>query len=101
MREVFITLSLQDLARKTTFFEGYSWFKFNNIGLARVMSSKFYASVASTKTKSQKVLGTTSFVEVTGEKLVGGLFAPPTSFGIGLRSLSLFSTNTVYNSDNS
>ena len=33
-------------ARKTTFFEGWSWFKFNNLGLALGMTLKFYANVA-------------------------------------------------------
>ena len=34
-----------DLARKTTFFETWSWFKFNNLGLL-VMALKFHTSVA-------------------------------------------------------
>ena len=33
-------------ARKTTFFEGWSWFKFNDLGLALGMALKFYANVA-------------------------------------------------------
>ena len=43
------------MTRKTTFFDGWSWFKFVNLGLA------------------------VTFLEVLGEKLVGGLFAarPP------------------------
>ena len=51
------------------FFEGWSWFKYNNLGLALGTNLKFCSSVA-------KGLNPT-FVEVTGEKLVGGgLFAP-------------------------
>ena len=51
------------------FFEGWSWFKYNNLGLALGTNLKFCSSVA-------KGLNPT-FLEVTGEKLVGGgLFAP-------------------------
>ena len=32
--------------RKTTFFKGWSWFKFNDLGLALGMALKFYANVA-------------------------------------------------------
>ena len=39
MREVIIT-------RKNNFFEGCSWFKFNNLGLAPGMALKFYNTVA-------------------------------------------------------
>ena len=43
------------------------------------MSLKFYTSVAKgLKLKIRKFLGLVpAFVEVTGEKLAGGLFAPP------------------------
>ena len=34
------------MTRKTTFFEGWSWFKFNNLGLALGMTLKFYTRVA-------------------------------------------------------
>ena len=59
---------------KTTFFEGWSCFKFNNLGLARGMALEFYTSVAKgLKQKVTKFWGLiTTFVEVTGEKLVGG-----------------------------
>ena len=33
---------LKDLIRKTTFFEGWSGFKLNNLGLALGMALKFY-----------------------------------------------------------
>ena len=36
----------KDLTRKTTFFEGWSWFKFNNLKLALGTNLKFYTSVA-------------------------------------------------------
>ena len=58
----------------------WSWFKFNNLGLALGKNLKFYTSVAKGfKLKGRKFWGLIStFVEVTGEKLVvGGLFATP------------------------
>ena len=63
-----------DLTRKTTFFEGWSWFKFSNLGLALGTTLKFYNSVAKgLKLKARKFWGLSStFVEVTWEKLVGG-----------------------------
>ena len=63
-----------DLTRETTFFEGWSWFKFNNLGLALGASLKFYTSVAKgLKLKVRKFCGLIpTFVEVTGEKLAGG-----------------------------
>ena len=68
------------MTRKTSFFDGWSWFKFNNLGLALGTNLKFYASVTKgLKLKVRKFWGLIpTFVEVTGEKLVGkGLFAPP------------------------
>ena len=49
---------------------------FNNFGLAIVMTLKFYASVTDgLKLKVRKFLRLSpTFVEVTGEKLVGGSF---------------------------
>ena len=44
--EVITTSILQDLTSKTTFFEGRSWFKFNNLGLGLGIALKFYTSVA-------------------------------------------------------
>ena len=46
MREAIITLIYKDLTKKPTFFKGWSFFKFNNLGLALVMALKFYTSVA-------------------------------------------------------
>ena len=56
-----------------------SWFKFNNLGLALGMDSKFYTSVAKElKLKVRKFFTLIpTFVEGTREKLVGGLFAHP------------------------
>ena len=36
----------KDLTRKPAFFEGWSLFKFNNLGLPLGMNLKFYTSVA-------------------------------------------------------
>ena len=68
------------MARKTTFFERWSWFKFNNFGLAPGTNLKFYTSVArGSKLKIRKFWELIpAFVEVTGKRLVrGGLFSPP------------------------
>ena len=68
-----------DLTRKTAFFEEWSWFKFNNLGLALGTNLKFYTSLSKgLKLKVRKFWGLIpTFVEVTGEKLVGGAFLPP------------------------
>ena len=48
----------KDFTRKTAFFEGWSWFKFNNLGLALGTNLKFYTSVAKGLTlKLRKFLG--------------------------------------------
>ena len=56
------------MTRKTTFYEGWSWFKFNNLGLALGMALRFYTSGKWVKTKSYSQF--LRFVEVTGENLV-------------------------------
>ena len=67
------------MTRKTVFFKGCPWFKFNNLGLALGMALKFYTSVRKgLKPKDKKFCGLIhTFVEVTGEKLVGGSFCSP------------------------
>ena len=67
------------MTRKTGLFEGWSWFKFNNFGLTLHTNLKFYTSLSKgLKLKVRKFWGLTpTFVEVTGEKLVGGTFLPP------------------------
>ena len=68
------------MTRKTAFFEGWSWFKFDNLGLALGTNLKFYTIVAKgLKLKVRKFDGLIpTFAEVTEEKLVGGgRFAPP------------------------
>ena len=79
MREVITTSIYKDLTRKTAFFDGWSWFKFNYSGLALVKDLKLHTSVArGLKLKVRKFLGLIpTFVEVTGEKLVLGTFLPP------------------------
>ena len=58
----------KDLTRKTAFFEGWSWFKFNNLGLALGTNLKVYTSLSKgLKLKARKFWGLIpTFVEVTG-----------------------------------
>ena len=65
--------------RKTAFFRGWSWFKFNNLGLALGRNLKFYTSVAKGLKLQVRVFWgrIPTFEEVTGKKLVGGLPPPP------------------------
>ena len=74
MRAVIITSILQGFEQKTTFLEGWSWFKFNSLGLELVMALKFYTSVAKgSELKVRKLCEVIpSFVEVTEEMLVMG-----------------------------
>ena len=67
------------MTTKTACFEGWAWFKFNNLRLALGTNLKFYTSVAKElKLKFRKFQGLIpTFVEVTGEKLVGESFCPP------------------------
>ena len=45
VREVIITSILYGFDQKHAFFEGWSWFKLNNLGLALVTNLKFYTNV--------------------------------------------------------
>ena len=76
MREVITTSILKGFEHKNRFFEGWSWFKFNSLGLALGISLKFYTSVAKgSKLKVTKFWGLIpTFIEFTGEKLVVGPF---------------------------
>ena len=67
------------MTKKTAFFEGWSWFKFNNLGLALGTNLKLYTSLSKgLKLKVKKFWGLIfTFVEVTGEKLVGVVFLVP------------------------
>ena len=71
----------EDLIRKPAYFEKWSWFKFYNLGLTLGINLTFYASVAKgLKLKFRKFWGLTpTFVQVTGKKLVGGMFLDPPS----------------------
>ena len=71
IREIFIKL-------KTNLLEGWSSFKFNNLGLAVGMALKFYNSVGKAlKLKVKKCWGLIlTFVDATGKKLVGSIFTP-------------------------
>ena len=74
--------NLKGLTRKNSFFEGCSWFKFNNSALGMVL--KLYTSVEKElKLKVKKFWGLIpTFIEVIGEKLVRGLFALPSLMGL-------------------
>ena len=57
------TSILEGFDQKNHFFEGWSWFKFNDLELALGMALKFYTSMAKgLKAKSQKVLVANSYV---------------------------------------
>ena len=70
VREIIKTSIYKDLTRKSAFFNGWSWFKLNNKGLAVGMDLKFYNSLAKGfKLRVRKFLGLTSmFAKVTEEK---------------------------------
>ena len=84
LREVIITSILYGFDQKNRFFERWSWFKFNNLGLALGTNLKFYISVAKwLKLKVRKFWGLIStFVEITGEKLVGFFLPNPSWIGL-------------------
>ena len=63
MREVILTSILKGLDQKNHFFEGWSWFKFNNLGLTRDTNLKFHTSVArGLKLKVRKFWGLIPYV---------------------------------------
>ena len=90
------------MTRKTTFFERWSCFKFNNLGLTLGMNLTFYSSVAKgLKLKVRKFWRLIpTFVEVAGEKLlrgwgsgggvVGTFWTPPILNRVKLNYLYLF-----------
>ena len=82
-----------DLIRISNLFEGWSWFKFNNLELALGTNSKCFTSVTNVlKLKVRKFWGLIrTFLEVTGEKLVGGKKPPP----ILNRVNNILSGNTI------
>ena len=105
MRKVIITSVLWGFDKKGWTFEGWPWFKFNNLRLALGMGLKFYASVAKeSKLKVRKFFELISmFLEVTGEKLLGSFLGPPPSW-IGLKNplsdmISCSSSNQLITSD--
>ena len=85
------------MTRKTAFLEGRSWLKFNNLGLVLDTNLKFYTSVPNRlKLKVRKFWELIpTFVEFTGEKLVGEAFLaplpqPPRPSWIGLKLNTLY-----------
>ena len=86
----------KDLTGKIAFFEGWSWFKFHNLGLALGTNLKFYTSEAKgLKLKVRKFSELIStFVEVTGEELVvvvvlAFFCPPPPPSWIGFKTLNM------------
>ena len=73
MRELITTSILYGIDQKNRFLEWWSWFKFNNLGLALGTNFKLYTSVAKgLKLKVSRFWRLIStFVEVTGKRLVG------------------------------
>ena len=67
-----------DFTTKTTFFEGWSCFKFDNLGLALGMALKFYINVTKgLKLKTRTFWGLIPiFVKVTRKKTGRGPFCP-------------------------
>ena len=63
-----------DFIRKINLFEGCSWFKFNNLGLAPGIALKYYTMWKKSKNVNSEMFwgSIPVFVEVTGEKLVNG-----------------------------
>ena len=79
MREVTITSILWGFDQNKRFFEGWCWFKFNNLRLALGMTFKFYASmVKGLKLKVKRFGGVTSYVCRSYRRETGrGTFLPP------------------------
>ena len=69
MREIIIISILKGFDQKNLFFERWSCFRFNNLGLELGIALQFYTSMATgLKLKVRKFWGLTAmFVEVTGE----------------------------------
>ena len=67
------------MTRKIAFFEGWSWFKFNNLGLALDTNFKFCSGVEKKlELEVRKFWGPNpTFAEVTRENLVEGPFCSP------------------------
>ena len=76
----------KDLTKKTAFFEGWCWFKFNNLGQALVTNLKFCTSVAKgLKLKARNFWGTNSYLCRSYRGKTGrGIFLPPPPSWIGL-----------------
>ena len=74
------------MTKKTAFFEGWFWFKFNNLGLALGTNLKFYTRGAkNSELKVWNLWGLIpTFIEVTGEKLLWGLLPPPSWIGLNI-----------------
>ena len=81
MREVMTTPILKGFDQKTAFFEGWSWFKFNNSALALGANLKFDTKVPKgLQLKVRKFWGLVlkSYREKNGRSGAGGDLFPPT-----------------------
>ena len=69
----------KDLTRKTAFFEGWSWLRLNNLGLALDKNLKFYNSVVKGLKLKVRKFGNNSYVcrSYWGKTGRGGGFLPP------------------------
>ena len=85
----------KDLTRKTAFFEGWSWLRLNNLGLALDKNLKFYTSVVKGLKLKVRKFGDNSYVcrSYWGKTVRGGGFLPPPSSWIGLK-FKKYSVNT-------
>ena len=78
LTEVIVNSIIKGFDQKNHFFERWSWFKFNNLGLALGTNLKFYTNVTKgLKLIVKKLWGLlATFAEFTEEKLLGGGFLP-------------------------
>ena len=73
------------MTRKATFFDGLSWFKFNNLGLTLGMTLKFYTSLAKgLKLKVRKFYVWRSYRGKTGRR---AFLSPQYWIGLKLKTL--------------
>ena len=100
VREVRIKLVLSGFDQKNGFFEGWSWFKFHNLGLALGTNLKFYTSLSKLlKLKFRRFCGFNFYVcRSYRGKTSRGLFWPPSPpYWIGLICLIQFSVLEIIN----
>ena len=102
IRDVIITLTLSGFDQKNHFFEGWSYFSFNNLGLALGIALRCYTTVEKGfKVKVKKFWWLSlTFVKVKREKLVGGAFLTPSPIlNRALFFISLFKVSKIHGSN--